>query len=162
MTANGCKTMTFLEKKKKKNCTQNLTMIYISDVNKTYLNLQLFIQGIVYPQVDIPSPMSLLLYWRDVCYSSLVHFPDRVWVCITLHQTQVIEPGIIIVGICLNKVRGLKGVRTEGKPQLNARKSHPAPISLLTLTSSSYWKRLLLTMTSSIPLRSPNFFSKIV
>lgn len=122
---------------------------------KCDLDFQLFIQSIVDPQVDVSSPMSLLLNGWDVGDGSLINVSDRVRVGVVLHQTKVVEPSIIVVWICLD---GQEDSRVAVQASDLPRESS----SLHTFTSSSYWNLLLLTMTSSIPLRSPYFFSNMV
>lgn len=63
----------------------------------SYFDLQLLIESVVNPQVDVASPVSLLLDGGDVGYCSLIHFSNRVCIGVTLHQAQVIKPSIIIM-----------------------------------------------------------------
>ncbi len=67
----------------------------------SYLDLQLLIESVVNPQVDVASPVSLLLDGGYVGYGSLIHFSNRVRIGVTLHQPQVIKPGIVVVWVCL-------------------------------------------------------------
>lgn len=66
------------------------------------LDFQLFVQGVVDPQVDVASPVSLLLDGRDVGDGSLIHVSHRVDVGVVLHQTEVVEPGVVVVWVCLD------------------------------------------------------------
>lgn len=69
------------------------------------LDFQLFVQSIVDPQVDVSSPVSLLLNGWDVGDGSLVDVSHRVGVGVILHQTKVVEPSIVVVWICLDSSR---------------------------------------------------------
>lgn len=68
---------------------------------RTHLGLQLLVQGVVDPQVDVAPPVSLLLDGRHVGDGSLVDLSHRVGVRVALHQAQVVEPGVIVVWVCL-------------------------------------------------------------
>lgn len=85
--------------------------------SKCDLDFQLFIQSIVDPQVDVSSPMSLLLNGWDVGDGSLINVSDRVRVCVVLHQTKVVEPSIIIVWICLNRQDTWVAVQASDLPR---------------------------------------------
>lgn len=67
----------------------------------TDLDLQLFVQCIVNPQVDVSSPVSLLLDRGNVGNGSLVNFSHRVRLSITLHQPKIIEPCVVVVWVGL-------------------------------------------------------------
>ena len=121
-----------------------------------HLDLQLLVEGVVDPQVDVSPPVSLLLDGWHVGDGPLVHVPHGVCIGVALHQAQVVEPCVVVVRV------GLGG---------GVRKSKCCTVivtwtsywdALRTLTSSSYWNLLLLTITSSMPRRSPNFFSNMV
>ena len=74
-------------------------------INLTYLCNELFIQRIVNPQVNIPSPQSLFLSGWDIGYCSLVHLAHGIWIRFTFHQAKVVEPRVIIVRVRLHFLR---------------------------------------------------------
>lgn len=65
------------------------------------LDFQLLIESIVDPQVNVASPVSLLYDGGNVGDGSFIHLSDCVGICVALHQSQVIEPGVIVVWVCL-------------------------------------------------------------
>lgn len=76
-------------------------MMMMKKSKRTDLDLQLFIQSIVDPQVDVSFPVSLLLDGGHVGDGSLINLSYCVWVGIILHQTKVIKPGVVVVWVCL-------------------------------------------------------------
>ena len=46
--------------------------------------------------------MIVYLRGRDVCDGPLVDFPGLVWFLFTLHQSQVVEPRVIVVWVGLH------------------------------------------------------------
>ena len=66
-----------------------------------HLGLQLLIEGVVDPQVDVALPVPLLLHGRHVGDGALIHFPHRLGLRIALHQAQVIEPRVVVVRVSL-------------------------------------------------------------
>lgn len=74
---------------------------------RTDLDLQLLVQRVVDPQVDVPFPVSLLLDGRDVGDGSLVNLSDRVGVRVVLHQAQVIKPRVVVVRVRLTETQKL-------------------------------------------------------
>lgn len=73
------------------------------------LDFQLLVQSVVDPQVDVASPVSLLLNGGDVGDGALINISDRVRVGIVLHQAEVVEPSIVVEGIRLDSQE--EGVR---------------------------------------------------
>lgn len=69
----------------------------------TDLDLQLFVQSVVDPQVDVPFPVSLLLDGGNVGDGSLVNLSHRVGVRVVLHQAEVIKPRVVVVWVRLTE-----------------------------------------------------------
>lgn len=82
---------------------------------KRDLDFQLFVQGVVDPQVDVSSPVSLLLNGWDVGDGSLINISHRVRVGVVLHQTEVVKPSVVVVWIRLDSRKTVSGCFTASK-----------------------------------------------
>lgn len=82
----------------------------------SYLRLQLLIECVVYPQIDVALPVPLLLNGRDVANGSFIDLPHSFCFCITFYQAQVIKPCIVIVWICLK--RQISWIKTKPRATL--------------------------------------------
>ena len=63
---------------------------------------QLLVQSIVYPQVDVAPPETFLLRGRDVGDSSLIYLPHFLLHALSLHQSDVVEPRVVVHGVGLH------------------------------------------------------------
>lgn len=69
----------------------------------TDLDLQLFVQSVVDPQIDVSFPVSLLLDGGDVGDGSLINLSHCVGVGVVLHQAKVVEPCVVVVWVRLTE-----------------------------------------------------------
>merc|ERR1719336_1845302 len=63
--------------------------------------LQLLIDGIVDPEIDVSPPVVLLLRRRHIGHSALVCFSDGFHIAFTLRQANEVEPSIKVHGVLL-------------------------------------------------------------
>merc|ERR1719336_1204030 len=64
--------------------------------------LQLLIDGIVDPEIDVSPPVVLLLRRRHIGHSTLVCFSDGFHIAFTLRQANEVEPSIKVHGVLLH------------------------------------------------------------
>lgn len=82
-------------------CVWSLLWPLSEKSGQAHLDLQLLIEGIVDPQVNVAAPVTLLLDGRDVGDGPLIHVPHSIRFSVAFHQPQVVEPGIVIMRIRL-------------------------------------------------------------
>mmetsp|Transcript_6612 Transcript_6612/g.23364 ORF Transcript_6612/g.23364 Transcript_6612/m.23364 type:complete len:316 (+) Transcript_6612:278-1225(+) len=58
--------------------------------------------SVVDPEVDVPSPCSLLHGWRFLSDRSLIYFPHLLRVSIGLLEPHVVEPSVVVIGMLLH------------------------------------------------------------